>query len=72
MLALVLAAITRFLCSRILGARDWALGAAMTTRGAAVGGVGTVTSGRSFKAPTRQHSVSSMGLGIWRSTGSTT
>jgi hypothetical protein len=33
---LVLAAITRFLCRRVVGAREGALGAVMTTRGAPV------------------------------------
>jgi hypothetical protein len=60
---LVPAAITRFLFSRVVGARDGSLGAVMTTRGATGGGVsrgrdGPATPTHACKASTRRESAS--------------
>jgi hypothetical protein len=83
---LVLAAITRVLCSRVVGARDGSLGAVMTTRGATGGGVrcpasagdgskgrdGTATPRHACKASTLREGASPMGRKVWRHTGSKT
>ena len=83
---LFLAAIARFLCSRIVGARDGSLGAVMTKRGAA-GGVaawtasageaskgwgGPSTSRRARNASTRRQGASPKVRSVSRNTGSKT
>jgi hypothetical protein len=82
----LLAAIARLLCSRLMGARDGALGAVMTNRGAA-GGVAAWTasageastgwggpspSRRARQASTRRQGASPQGRRVWRHTGQKT
>src|SRR3954454_23166992 len=81
---LVLAAITRFLCSRVVGARDGSLGAIMTTRGATGGeatctssaggvssdGAGTATPRRARRASTWRKGASPKVRKVLRNTGS--
>jgi hypothetical protein len=83
---LFLAAITRFLFSRVVGARDGSLGAVMTKRGTPGGGaprpssVGGVSCGRdgpstpkhACKASTRREGASPKVRRVWRNTGSKT
>jgi hypothetical protein len=83
---LVLAAITRFLFSRVVGARDGSLGAVMTNRGATGGGVlcpasagdlssdkdGTATPRRACKASTLREGASPKVRRVLRNTGSKT
>ena len=80
---LLLAAITRFLCSRVVGARDGSLGAVMTKRGATGGGAlcpaaagdrsrdedGTATPRRACQAATLREGASPMVRRVWRNTG---
>jgi hypothetical protein len=81
---LLLAAIARFLCSRLVGAREGSRGAVMTNRGAA-GGVaawpasageaskgwgGPCTARRARSASTRRQGASAKGRGVSRHTGS--
>ena len=83
---LVLAAITPFLCSRVVGARDGSLGAIMPKRGAPGGVVGRTaaagngssgrcgssTPSRSRQASPRRQGASPKVRRVWRNTGSTT
>jgi hypothetical protein len=83
---LFLAAITRFLFSRVVGARDGALGAVMTKRGATGGGVhcpasagdgskgrdGTSTPRHACKASTLREGASPLVRRVLRNTGSKT
>jgi hypothetical protein len=83
---LFLAAITRFLCRRVVGAQDGSLGAVMTNRGATGGGVhcpasagdgakgrdGTSTPRHACKASTRREGASPMGRRVLRNMGSKT
>jgi hypothetical protein len=80
---LCLAARTRFLGHRVVGARDGALGAVRTTRGAADGGgLGPASAGalcrdqdgpspprRACQASTRREGASPVGRRVWRNTG---
>ena len=83
---LLLAAIARLLCSRIVGARDGSRGAVMTTRGAAggvaawtasagaasQGGGGPSASRRARHASTRRQGASPKVRSVFRNTGSKT
>jgi hypothetical protein len=83
---LFLAALTRFLFSRIVGARDGSLGAIMTKRGAtggeaactisaggaSSGGAGTATPRRACKAATLRKGASPKVRKVWRNTDSRT
>jgi hypothetical protein len=63
-----LAAITRFLFSRVVGARNGALGAIMTKRGAAVGGSAGTASAREASTGTEGPATPSCSrrASIWR------
>jgi hypothetical protein len=83
---LVLAALTRFLCGRVVVARDGSLGAVMTNRGVTGGGTpctasagngskgkdGTSISRRARKASTSRQGASLLGRRVLRTTGNKT